>query len=260
MSAVAAAREAPSAEPPVFTPPSLARLTAVELRKTVDTRAGFWLALAVVGLTLVLVALRSLLGDAHDHRFQDVLSVAVQPSSILLPIIGILLVSSEWSQRTGLTTFTLIPRRSRVLAAKLAACAALSVAALLVCLLLSALGTAVAAPGVDGTWSVPAGILGQNAVYLATSMIGGAAVGAVLLASAPAIVVYFVLPIAWSAVGTIPALEGAAKWLDGSRSMGSMTEELLSATEWARVGTTLAVWMLLPVLIGLWRIERSEIS
>jgi hypothetical protein len=42
--------------------------------------------------------------------------------------------------------------------------------------------------------------------------------------------------------------------------MSSMTDELLSATEWARVGATLAVWLLLPALIGLWRILRSEIS
>ena len=40
---------------------------------------------------------------------------------ILLPIIGILLVSSEWSQRTALITFTLVPKRMRVMSAKIAA-------------------------------------------------------------------------------------------------------------------------------------------
>jgi hypothetical protein len=260
MSVTAVARQAPSAERPAFAPPSLARLIAVEVRKTVDTRAGFWLALVVVALTLVAVALRALLGPAHDHRFQDMLAIAVQPSSVLLPIIGLLLVTSEWSQRTGLTTFTLVPRRSRVVVAKLAACVVLSVVALLVCLLLSAVGTVVAAPGVDGSWSIPAGLLGQIAFVLATGMIGGAAFGAVLLASAPAIVAYFALPIAWSAIGVIPGLEGPAKWLDGARSMSSMTDRLLSATEWGRVGTTLALWLVLPVVVGLWRIARSEIN
>jgi ABC-2 type transport system permease protein len=38
-----------------------------------------------------------------------------------------------------------------------------------------------------------------------------------------------------------------------------MTEHLMSGTEWARAGTTLAVWMVLPLAIGLWRILRSEI-
>ena len=33
----------------------------------------------------------------------------------------------------------------------------------------------------------------------------------------------------------------------------------MSAGDWARAGTTLAVWMLLPVLIGAWRIVASEV-
>ena len=37
---------------------------------------------------------------------------------ILLPVLGILLVTSEWSQRTAMVTFTLEPSRSRVIAAK----------------------------------------------------------------------------------------------------------------------------------------------
>jgi ABC-2 type transport system permease protein len=33
----------------------------------------------------------------------------------------------------------------------------------------------------------------------------------------------------------------------------------MSGTEWARAGTTLALWMALPLAVGLWRIMRSEI-
>jgi hypothetical protein len=40
----------------------------------------------------------------------------------------------------------------------------------------------------------------------------------------------------------------------------AMTEHVMNGTERARVCTTLAVWMVLPVLIGLWRIARSELS
>ena len=39
--------------------------------------------------------------------------------SLLLPVMGILLVTSEWSQRTDMTTFALEPHRSRVIMAKL---------------------------------------------------------------------------------------------------------------------------------------------
>ena len=38
--------------------------------------------------------------------------------SVILPMIAMLSVTSEWSQRSGLTTFTLMPHRGRVITAK----------------------------------------------------------------------------------------------------------------------------------------------
>lgn len=42
---------------------------------------------------------------------------------IFLPVIGIIAVTGEWSQRTALTTFTLVPRRWRIVVAKIVALA-----------------------------------------------------------------------------------------------------------------------------------------
>jgi ABC-2 type transport system permease protein len=239
--------------------PGLGRLTAVELRKMTDTRAGFWLLAGTVALVVAVVVLRAATGPAQDHTLRELLAIAVQPVAVLLPIAGILLVSSEWSQRTSLLTFALVPHRSRVLAAKLAAAVVLSIAALQVCVAVSVLGTAIAAPGVDGTWSLPGWMLGQTTVYVVTGMITGIGFGAMLLASPPAIVLFFALPLAWTALGSLAFLESAARWLDGARSLAPMYEHLMSGTEWARAGTTLAVWMLLPMLLGLWRVTRGEI-
>jgi hypothetical protein len=99
----------------VHTRPGLGRLVAVELRKMIDTRAGFWLLAAVAAITVVAVAVRAVVGDVGDHDFQSIMSIALQPAAALLPIVGVLLVTSEWSQRTGLITFTLTPVRSCVL-------------------------------------------------------------------------------------------------------------------------------------------------
>jgi len=44
------------------------------------------------------------------------LVLSVLPQSWLLPVLGIMAVTSEWTQRTGLVTHTLEPRRSRILA------------------------------------------------------------------------------------------------------------------------------------------------
>ena len=238
--------------------PGLGRLVAVELRKMVDTRAGFWLQVAMVALTVVVVVVRLLVGDAADHTFQSVLDVGLQPAAVLLPVLGILLVTSEWSQRTGLITFTLVPVRSRVLAAKLLASLVLALAAVVVCLAIVAVGVLIAAPGVDGTWSGAAAMAGQSAVYVTASIVTGVAFGAILLASAPAIVANFALPTAWAALATIPVFASVAPWMDPS--FDGMSGNVLSTTQWAHAGTSIALWMVLPLLIGAWRITRREVT
>ena len=244
----------------VHTRPGLGRLVAVELRKTIDTRAGFWLQVAMVALTAVVVVVRLLVGDAAHHTFQSVLDAGLQPAAVLLPVVGILLPTSEWSQRTGMITFALVPVRSRVLGAKLLASLVLAVGMLVMAVVIVAAGVLVASPGVDGTWSDAAPLIGQSAVYLTAGMLTGVAFGMVLLASAPAIVVLFALPITWTAVASLSFFADAAPWLDTRLALGPLPREVLSTTQWAHAGTALALWMLLPLLIGTWRIRRREVA
>ena len=58
-----------------------------------------------------------------------------------LPIIIIMLVTSEASQRNGLVTFTLEPKRSRVVVAKFVAGLLLAAAVMVLAFLLAVLGT-----------------------------------------------------------------------------------------------------------------------
>ena len=260
MSAAAATFEAPVAGLGTDRPPGLVRLTGVELRKMIDTRAGFWLQLANLGLMIAFVVVGLIEADPHDRTFHDLTWMALQPAGSLLPVVGLLLVTSEWSQRTTVITFALVPRRTHVLVAKLSAGLIVSLMSLVAALAIGAVGTAVAGPSSDAAWSFPPVMLGQAVVFITTSMIMGLAFGAMILASAPAIVLYFLLPGGWAALSTISALDGPARWLDNAHSLPPMTEHALSAIEWARVGTTLALWVLLPAVIGVWRIRRSEVS
>jgi ABC-2 type transport system permease protein len=243
--------------------PSLWRLTAVELRKMVDTRAGFWLLLSIAGLTIaaiVTVLATVFFGTADDPTFKDMFVLAAYPSAVFLPIVGILLVSSEWTQRTTLITFTLVPRRARVLATKLVAGVVLAGVALVISIGLGALGTAIAQPDADGAWSLSMVMLGQMALYVGAAMVMGIAFGVMLLSSAPAIVLYFVMPIGLSAIGAIPWFDGIVPWFDWWNSVSLLADKQLDATEWARAGTTLVVLVLLPLLVGLWRVTRSELN
>ena len=99
------------------------RLVRVELRKLVDTRAGFWLT-ASIGVIAAIVVIAMLIANRNSPenlnlgQFFGMMNI---PTAIILPILAILLVTGEWSQRTALTTFTLEPRRQRVVGAKLVA-------------------------------------------------------------------------------------------------------------------------------------------
>jgi ABC-2 type transport system permease protein len=238
--------------------PGLGRLVAVELRKMTNTRAGFWLQVAIVAITVIAVIVRVAVGAAADHTFAAILNVAVTPAAVLLPVAGILLITSEWSQRTGMITFTLLPVRSRVLTTKLIASLVLALAMLVMSVTIAAAGALAATPQVEGTWADAAPLIGQSAVYLTTGMVTGVAFGMVLLASAPAIVALSALPIAWSGVASLSFFADAAPWLDTRLALDPLPMEVLNATQWAHAGTALALWMLLPLLIGIARITQRE--
>ncbi len=235
--------------------PSFARLTGVELRKMVDTRAGFWLQLTVAVITLAAIVIICIIADPDEVSFRDLLAIGVTPGAILLPIVGILLVSSEWSQRTALITFTLVPKRMRVMGAKLAAGMVLGVILIAIALVLAA----VAILAIGGDWDFDAVILGQTFVLVLAAMLTGIAFGALFLSSAPAIVMSFVLPLGWAALGSIRWLSDAAQWLDTTRTTEPLLERTLTGEEWAQLGTSMALWLVLPLAIGLWRIAKGEI-
>jgi ABC-2 type transport system permease protein len=243
--------------------PSMARLTRVELRKMFDTRSGFWLPICVAVVAIGTVLITVLTGPQMNHTLNHVFGNALIPTAILLPLIGVLLVTGEFSQRTALTTFTLEPSRARVLVAKLTASVVCSVVALGFCLVVALGATALnpgSGAGVDA-WSLHAVLIPQGLLYLATAMITGVAFGAALLVSAPAIVIYLLLPTIWSALaGSISALDGVANWLDASQTLDPMTRGALSATDWAQAGTTLALWMVLPLAIGWYRVMRRDVG
>ncbi len=238
--------------------PGVGRLVAVELRKIVDTRAGFWLQVATVAIIVLAVVVRCIVGDAADHTFAAILKVAVTPAAVLLPVAGVLLITSEWSQRTGMITFALVPVRSRVVGTKLIASLVLALALLVVAVAVAAAGALVVSPGVDGTWADAAPLIGQSAVYVTAGMVTGVAFGMILLASTPALVALFALPIAWSAASLLPFLADTGPWLDTRLALDPLPTEVLDATQWAHAGTALALWMLLPVLLGIARITNQE--
>lgn len=240
--------------------PGFGRLARIELRKMLDTRSGQWFSAGVAAVTLITVLITSQVKAGHDATLARLFNNSVEPAAILLPVLGVLLVCGEWSQRTMLTTFTLVPGRRRILRAKLAASIALAGAAFAVCLVCSIIvGELFPAPGGAGSLSIV--VLAQGLAFLTATMVIGVAFGAAIMLSAPAIVIYLALPTAWNALSsTIHSLKTLSHWLAIGPTLGPLANHSFSATEWAHAGTTLALWLVVPLSIGAWRFARRDIS
>ena len=135
---------------------TLYEVTSVELRKMFDTRAGFYLT-ASIGITALLATTATILFAPDDELKYSTFATAIGfPMAVILPMIAILSVTSEWSQRSGLTTFTLVPHRNRVILWKAIAAVGVGVISVLLAFAIRALGNVVGSSitGVDTLWDV----------------------------------------------------------------------------------------------------------
>ena len=238
------------------------RLLRVELRKMADTRAGLWL---LVGIAAVIaVALTVLLWrDGGAHPAEAYLQATAMPMALLLPIVGILAVTSEWSQRTALATFTLEPRRARVAWAK-------TLAALLVALVAVAVSFALAAGahaaatglrGAPGEWDVTGSVLLGAGAYVLLNLLQGVAFGMLTRNTPAAVIAFFALPTAWGiASSLVSQVERAGAWLDVNRTLEPLFSGSLSGEQWAQLGTSVGTWVVLPLAVGMWLVTRVDVS
>jgi ABC-2 type transport system permease protein len=237
----------------------LSRLTLVELRKLADTRAGLWL-LIVIGLAAVATTLILLFAAPDEEQtFAGFFTFAQLPAGVLLPVLGILSMTGEWTQRTALTTFALVPQRGRVVTAKLAAAVLIAIIAAISGFAFAAAGNLVA----GGSWSITWQLVAQCVVLQVVWVLMGSAFGALLMNTPLAIVLFFALPMVWTILGeTIRSLRTAASWLDLNTTTIPLTESTggLTSGQWGRFAVSAAVWVLLPLVLGAVRVLRREVS
>lgn len=240
--------------------PGFGRLVGVEMRKMADTRAGMWL-LIVIGAITVVVNTAMLIWGPDDLRFIDFMSFAGMPQGVLLPVLAVLLVTQEWGQRTALTTFTMVPHRARVLWAKLAATIGFVMAGLVVAVAIALVLTPLS--GAPDPWEGFSGpVLARVVLAFVIGAVWGFAFGAALLNSAFAIVSYFAVPMVISIVTSIwTSAQEKLLWFDlGTSSAMLYDTGDLTGEEWAQIGTGCLIWIVVPLVVGFWRITKSEIK
>lgn len=245
----------------------MARILAVELRKMFDTRAGFWM-LASIGILSVL-ATGAVIAFAPDSEqtYETFATAFGFPMAVVLPMIAVLSVTSEWSQRTALTTFALVPSRGRVVAAKAMGAAVVGVLSMVLAGLIGAVGNVVgtAISGVDTTWNVSLPEFSMIVLANVLGMAVGFMLGVLFRSSAGAIVAYFVFSLVLPGIsGALASAQGwyrdAMPWFDFNYAQSALFDGLPSAQEWAHLGVSSLIWLVIPLAVGLRLVLRSEVK
>lgn len=260
-------------------PTPFGRLVRLEWRKMMDTRSGFWM-LVATGILLFLALGITLLVAALDDgtrlsasAFGEIMSI---PVSLLVPVFAVLIVTSEWSQRTHLVTFAHEPHRLRVLRAKLTAVCALAVSTIVLAIVLGAVGNLLygALTGHDVVWDLePTRLLGVVVVQILFFLMGFG-LGALLLNTPGAVSVfylvglllpimvystlYFVFDWADEVIPWFDLSTATLPWVSDNDYRGEPFD--IGATEWMQAVVAVLIWVVAPLVLGALRVKRSEVK
>jgi ABC-2 type transport system permease protein len=243
------------------------RLVTVEMRKMFNTRSGFWMLVSIGLLSVVATGAVIIFAPDSAVTYESFATAIGIPMSVILPMIAILSVTSEWSQRNGLTTFTFVPHRGRVIYAKLICSIGVGVVSMLLAAGIGAVGNIVGTSiaGVDLTWDV--GLVEFGYIILANvlGMLVGFMLGVLIRNSAGAIVGYFVYSFLLPTLTMLLAssqqwFRDLQPWVDFNYAQSALFNETMTGEQWGQLGVTAAGWLLIPTVIGLWMVMRSEVK
>jgi hypothetical protein len=224
--------------------PSIARLTALEIRKSLSTRSGLGMAIAASTLPAVAVGIIFGLGQKIPSA-AEMLAVFGTLVAMLTLAVGVLATAGEWTHHTVQTTFLTVPRRHRVLIAKYAGMALLG-AAISAVVAGSTLAVAAVAAGSAFSWAGtgPAvlAVIGTGAAMTAL----GAGIGAAVANAPAALTGTYVLLLV--AMNLLRAVKPA--WADHADPLQNMAD-LISrqGTAGAHIAL-LAAWVVAALLAG----------
>ena len=243
------------------------RVVNVELRKMFNTRSGFWLmASIVITAVLTMVGTIAFAPDA-DLTYYTFAKAIGFPMTVVLPMIAILSITGEWSQRTGLTTFTLVPHRNRVVAAKVVSSVAVAVASMLFAFVVGAVGNLVgtAIAGTDLVWDVSFAEGANIVLGSLLCLLTGTMLGMLIRSSAGALVAYFVYSLLLPTVAGILAsnqewFRDVQPWVDLNYAQAALFSGTLTGEQWGNLAVTAVTWLVLPALVGLRLVMKSEVK
>lgn len=243
------------------------RLVGIELQKMFDTRSGFWLMASIVIASVLATAAVIVFAPDDDLTYASFATAIGFPMAVILPMAAILSVTSEWSQRSGLTTFTLVPHRRRVIGAKAVAAVVVAVASMVIAFAVGAVGNLVgtAITGTGLVWDVPVDLMATIVLGNVLGLMVGFMLGVLIRNSSGAIVAYFVYSLLLPTVFSVLAsnakwFSDLQPWVDFNYAQGALFDGDPTLEQWAQLGVAGTLWLALPLAVGLVLLSRSEVK
>ncbi len=245
----------------------MTRIATTELRKMLDTRSGFWTMASIALVSFLSTGAVILFADHEDLTYRTFTTAISVPMTLILPIIAILSVTAEWSQRSGLTTFTLVPHRWRIIAGKLVAVVVVAVVATPVAFAIGAVGNVAGAAiaGVDPAWDLSVANLLAIELANVLSLLVGFMLGVVIRSSAGALVAYFIYQFLLPTLALVLAAKqdwfnDLQPWVDFDFAQGALIDGTVSSQEWSHLAVTGLIWLVVPLAVGLRLVVRAEVK
>jgi ABC-2 type transport system permease protein len=238
-------------------------LVAVETRRCVDTRSARWMLSVMVALSIG----SAFLAESSSTSLDRYVSSAILPLVALLPVLAVMTSTSDWASRSAVWTFTVVPRRLRVLTARLAATivvvggaatsSALAAGVLFACLHPERL--------LSTEWAeVGRSFAGVAAIALAAALTGSA-IASIVISTPVSIVTTILFPLSFD-VSMNFAVPAVAPWVSTLAFSGWLSAPVFT---WAPPGdgspsggtalTSFVLWIVLPTALGWWRQSRREV-
>jgi ABC-2 type transport system permease protein len=245
----------------------LSRVVRVELRKMFTTRSGFWLiaSIAITGLIATIATIA--FAPDKDLTYYNFAKAVGFPITVILPMVALLSITSEWSQRSGLTTFTYVPSRGRVVWAKTLSSVTVAVASMVFAFAVGAVGNLVGSTiaGTSTVWDLSVGHALTIVLGNLTCLLTGTMIGMLLRSSAGGLVTYFVITLLVPNLSSLLAdsqdwFKHLQPWVDLNFAQTFMFEGMHTGAQWSHITTAVGLWIVVPGLFGLRRVMRSEVK
>ncbi|MFC0672364.1 ABC transporter permease [Brachybacterium hainanense] len=240
----------------------------LDLRQLLDTRGGTVLTVLAlasgIGAALLSAFLQPVFTDGAPVLLYGTLVVMALPLGIALPVLGSVMVASDWSSSSIQTTFLQRPRRGAVLASKLLAALILGAVVIAAGLLASIAATAAAGAvtGAGADYSQAGTTILAQIMYLLGTLAFGTAMGTLLQSTPLALVASLAVPFAVTVAGGLTMLLDSElvtrliAVLDLSQATAAIAD---GSVRPENVGAV-ALLVLAPLVAGTLRWNRREIG